>query len=382
MKKARKAKKETTFPAGRKTWLALLSVAIAPMVIGTCFAANASNGLLQTSAIKAASDKFESPARTDPAKQELYPAANEAMPKQAKAVKTREEAKQLIAQVEDSNSAITYDPWGRIAKIVEPDSSVRQFVYSGDRLCEERDGTGAVTKRFFNWGEIIGSTKYFYTRDHLGSVTEMTDESGNIVAQYKYDPFGNVTRIAGTGPDSDFLYAGYFYHKPSGLYITRHRLYSPKLGRWLNHDPIDDPMFDRISQNPEGLAAPENESAPGAPLNPNFLSIHNAPKRPIQVDRGVPQVPNPYTYVDNNPISKVDPSGLKAEDLGPTPCPQCINDCDVNPANCRLTRRWSEVTQQWLYTIVFTQTSGKVCTAYGYNGWPDSQNGYCKWLCN
>jgi hypothetical protein len=83
------------------------------------------------------------------------------MPPKAKSVKTREEANKIVAQLTNTNSAITYDPWGRIAKLVEPDSSVRQFVYSGDRLCEERDGTGAVTKQFFDWGETIGGTKYF-----------------------------------------------------------------------------------------------------------------------------------------------------------------------------------------------------------------------------
>ncbi|MFK5088331.1 RHS domain-containing protein, partial [Klebsiella pneumoniae] len=73
-----------------------------------------------------------------------------------------------------------------------------------------------MTKQFFDWGEIIGGTKYFYTRDHLGSVREMTDQSGNVVAQYSYDPFGNVTKVKGSGAESDFLFAGYFYHRPSG----------------------------------------------------------------------------------------------------------------------------------------------------------------------
>jgi RHS repeat-associated protein len=212
----------------------------------------------------------------------------------------------------------------------------------------------------------------------------MTDQSGNIVAQYKYDPWGNVTRIAGSGPDSDFLYAGYFYHKPSGLYITRHRLYSPKLGRWLNRDPIDDPTFAMMPQNPEGAATPEVESAPGAPVNPNFLAFQGISRNPIvqaQLAKTLPQA-NLYSYVQNNPISKVDPSGLKAEYLYPVECPKCCNDDEVHPANCWLTRRWSEQQQQWLYTTVFQQPGprGKACSAYGYNGWPDG--GFCKWLCN
>jgi hypothetical protein len=172
MKKVRKSKQKSGKTPAKlevrnrlKPWLALLSVAIAPMIIGTSFAANASNGI----AVKATSARFEqqTPLQKQSATQAQAAAANgpEAMPEKAKEAITRQEAKQIIAQVGDSNSAITYDPWGRLAKIVEPDSSVRQFVYSGDRLCEERDGSGAVTKQFYNWGEMIGSTKYFYTRD-------------------------------------------------------------------------------------------------------------------------------------------------------------------------------------------------------------------------
>ena len=162
----------------------------------------------------------------------------EPMPRDARPAKTREEAKKIIAQGSGSNSQFIYDPYGRLAKIVDPGNTVRQFVWSDDLLCEERDASGNVTKQFFGWGEIINGTKYIYTRDHLGSVREMTDSGGNVIAEYSYDPYGNVTKLQGSGPDSDFLYAGYFYHKPSGLYITAHRVYSPKLGRWISRDPI------------------------------------------------------------------------------------------------------------------------------------------------
>ena len=182
-----------------------------------------------------------------------------------------------------------------------------------------------MTKQFFDWGETIGGTKYFYTREHLGSVREMTDQTGNVVAEYSYDSWGNVKRIAGAGPDSDFLYAGYFYHKPSGLYITAHRLYSPKLGRWLNRDPIDDPTFAMMPQNPEsGAPSTAPLEQPGMAQNPNMLAIQNAtldprlqqaqllksmPQSTFAAPIGKPQT-NPYTYVANNPLSKRDPSGL------------------------------------------------------------------------
>ena len=56
-------------------------------------------------------------------------------------------------------------------------------------MSEERDASGInVTKRFFAQGEQIAGANYYYTRDHLGSIREMTDSTGTIQARYDYDP--------------------------------------------------------------------------------------------------------------------------------------------------------------------------------------------------
>jgi hypothetical protein len=58
-------------------------------------------------------------------------------------------------------------------KIVEKEnetvSSTKQLVWiPGDtQRSEERDGSNNVTKRFYGQGVQIGSTNYYYTRDHL-----------------------------------------------------------------------------------------------------------------------------------------------------------------------------------------------------------------------
>ena len=78
---------------------------------------------------------------------------------------------------------------------------------------------------------------YYYTRDHLGSVREMCNSSGAIVARYSYDPYGRATLVSGTNL-STFQYAGYYTHQPSGLNLTRYRAYDPNTGHWLSRDPI------------------------------------------------------------------------------------------------------------------------------------------------
>jgi RHS repeat-associated protein len=147
--------------------------------------------------------------------------------------------------------------------------SVKTFVWRGNRILEERDGTGAtVTKRFFNEGEqrIGGSDagNYYYSRDHLGSIREVTDSSGRVKTVYDYDPYGKRVVLTGT-MTVDFGYTGHYFHAPSGLNLTRYRAYNPELGRWISRDPLKD------AEMTEG--------------------------------------PNLYEYAGNNPINVIDPDG-------------------------------------------------------------------------
>jgi RHS repeat-associated protein len=76
-----------------------------------------------------------------------------------------------------------------------------------------------------------------YSRDHLGSIREVTASNGAVGGRYDYDAWGN--QITAEGKISvDFGYTGHYFHQPSGLNLTRYRAYSPALGRWLNRDPI------------------------------------------------------------------------------------------------------------------------------------------------
>lgn len=166
----------------------------------------------------------------------------------------------------ENNSQFIYDPVGHFVKIIETRggtvTDTKQFIWSGDELAEERDATGTVTKQFFNLGVRIGSSNHFYSKDHQDSIRELTDQSGTIVAEYQYDPWGVPTKIQGS-MSTDMGFCRYYKHKPSGLYLTVHRPYNPSLGRFITRDPIHE--------------------AGGSNL---------------------------YTYVGNSPINYYDPSGL------------------------------------------------------------------------
>jgi len=123
-------------------------------------------------------------------------------------------------------SEFIYNGFGQRVGIVEKNSSnnvmsTKQFVWmpGAAQPSEERDASNTVTKRFYGQGAQISGTSFFYTRDHLGSVREMTDGSGTIHARYDYDLWGRLTRTTGD-MDADFVYTGHYYHQPSSFYAS------------------------------------------------------------------------------------------------------------------------------------------------------------------
>jgi RHS repeat-associated protein len=183
-------------------------------------------------------------------------------------------ANRLVAvNTGNQRTEFAYDGLSRLASIRlltnGTQASLRRFIWYGNHICEERDAAGTVTKRFFANGVRIESGSnagsYYYTRDHLGSIREVTDSGGNVRARYAYDPYGRRVRLLGD-IDADFGFAGMFWAAEANLNVTRFRSYDAELGRWLSRDPL-----------------------PGA-----------------EVREG----PNLYAYVGNRPINARDPEGL------------------------------------------------------------------------
>lgn len=153
---------------------------------------------------------------------------------------------------------IYYASSGGRTKIIEVANNVttstKQF-FAG----EERDANGNVTKQFFGRGVVIAGTSYFYERDHLGSIRQLTDASGNVVSAYSFQPYGGKVTLA-EAISSDFQYAGYYFHARSGLNLTPFRAYSPSQSSWLSRDPLSDfigsSMYAYVENNPLGYKDP------------------------------------------------------------------------------------------------------------------------------
>lgn len=144
-----------------------------------------------------------------------------------------------------NRTEFAYDGLGRRVQIAERTgatvNSTKRFLWDGSRLAEEQDGSGQIAKRFFRQGVnlVTGSAagNYFYTRDHLGSIRELTDSAGALRARYDYDPYGRRTKLSGD-LDSDFGFSGAYLHAPSALHFAISRVYDPNLGRWIGRDPF------------------------------------------------------------------------------------------------------------------------------------------------
>jgi RHS repeat-associated protein len=121
-------------------------------------------------------------------------------------------------------------------------------------LLEERDADGDLVARYVH-GEGIdeilrreaGASTVFYHHDALGSTIALTDGSGALVEQYRYDVYGLPTIMDASGADlgsrtsplgNRFMFTGREWLSDLAIYDYRHRAHSPLLGRWLQPDPI------------------------------------------------------------------------------------------------------------------------------------------------
>jgi len=200
-------------------------------------------------------------------------------------------ANRLVGITQSSGAnGFVYDGAGRRTQETLNGTVIKQWIWCGSQPCEELDGAGNVTKMFFSQGEQISGINYFYTRDHLGSVREMTDSNGTIHAQYDYDPYGNVGKLKGD-LEADFQFTGDYFHKASGLNLTLYRAYDPVNSRWLSRDPMGEygglNLYGYVRDNPVNMR------------DPLGLCPNDPKKKCGNTDPMSSSAPNPYSPGDN-----------------------------------------------------------------------------------
>ena len=83
----------------------------------------------------------------------------------------------------------------------------------------------------------VANGTLFYHQDGLGSVTELTTNTGSVAKAYAYDAYGNILESPGT-VNQPYTYTGRELDSETGLYYYRARYYDAETGRFLQKDPI------------------------------------------------------------------------------------------------------------------------------------------------
>jgi RHS repeat-associated protein len=201
----------------------------------------------------------------------------------------------------------TYDALGRrMSK--EVNGEVKQFRYDEEDLILEMDANNSVTANYTFGPGIDNPLKmnrngnnYYYVKDGLGSVTALTDSTGNVKHEYKYGVFGKVVEESGDTIENPFTYTSRELDKETGNYYYRARYYDPEIGIFISEDPIQ-------------LAAGDV---------------------------------NYYRYLWNNPLNWKDPFGFEGENSDPGAIRKKINEgvLKTDPGLAQNKPLFNEVTQ-------------------------------------
>lgn len=163
----------------------------------------------------------------------------------------------------------TYNANGiRTSKTVN--SVTTNYVYNGTKLLQLTQGEHTMTFRYGVDGVAgfnLDGTEYLYKKDILNNVLEVLSTNNDILLQYTYDAWGNVSTYIPNLDDNlkldtniidkiqlieslnPFTYRSYVYDSETKLYYLNSRYYDPEICRFVNVDDINTIEISNISNS-------------------------------------------------------------------------------------------------------------------------------------
>jgi len=135
-----------------------------------------------------------------------------------------------------------YDEWNMTAEVFVDSQSgvtnVTRYIWGPD-LSGTLQGAGGVGGLL---AEVRGDgSVYFPCYDANGNVTDYLDAYGTVRGHFEYDAFGNTVAMWGDLAHTfRFRFSTKYWDAETQSYYYGYRHYAPKLGCWLNRDPISE----------------------------------------------------------------------------------------------------------------------------------------------
>ena len=174
-----------------------------------------------------------------------------------------------------------YDPFGRRIQKSGP-LGTTNYLYDGFTSVQEVDNSGTIQGRYTQsllidepLAEFRANTSSYYEQDGVGSTTSLSNQAGALSNTYLFDSFGKVTASNGTNP---FQYTGREFDPETGLLFYRARYLDAVGGRFVSEDPVGfsggNDFYSYVNNSPLSLIDPSG-NAPCLDLDKFVSTLHH-----------------------------------------------------------------------------------------------------------
>ena len=78
--------------------------------------------------------------------------------------------------------------------------------------------------------------RYYFIKDHLGSIRQVIDQDGNITSAIDYFPYGSILREYNNGQEERFKFTEKERDKETNFDYFGARYYDNEIGRWRSEE--------------------------------------------------------------------------------------------------------------------------------------------------